>query len=42
LNGGTSLATSIGQHLLQKPDPGFADAGLAVRQPFQVWSGRRR
>ena len=40
LNGGTSLATSIagfcGQHVLQKADPGLADAGLAVGQAGEM------
>src|SRR5262249_53509609 len=35
LDGGIS-----GQHVLQKFDPGFPDAGFTVRQPGQVWPGR--
>src|SRR5207302_6819147 len=44
LKGGTSVATSIAgfsaRKLLQKPDPGLADAGLPVRQALQIRPSR--
>ena len=46
LNGGTSVGELdgriAGQHVLQEPDPGLADAGFAVRQAREVRPDRLR